>query len=237
MPRILVLGCGTGVGKTRLSVALLRELQRVGQAACIGLKPIETGVAPVGGSAQAGSDAHALVAASSLQTAAVHPLYALEKPISPHLAARAIGAPIEIPATAQWVRQIESEVTPLVASDMVLWRIIETAGGAFSPLAPGATNFDLAKALDPAIWVLVASDSLGVLHEVTATLLAMRARQRTPDHVVLSAAREPDASTGSNAKELQALGIVRPSAVLGRDDDAGIRDLVQSLLLAPLVSS
>ena len=113
---------------------------------------------------------------------------------------------------------------------MAEWSVVETAGGVFSPLSPTATNFDLALALEPAIWVLVAPDALGVLHDLSATLQAMRARGRTPDHVVLSGAREPDSSTGSNAAELEALGIVATSAVLARNDDRGIASLVERLL-------
>jgi dethiobiotin synthetase len=121
-------------------------------------------------------------------------------------------------------------MTPLVSSDSAIWSVVETAGGVFSPLSLATTNYDLACALEPAIWVLVCADALGVLHELSATLHAMRARGRMPEHVVLSAAREPDASTGSNARELSALGIVTPTAVLERNDDQGIQDLVQRLL-------
>jgi dethiobiotin synthetase len=99
----------------------------------------------------------------------------------------------------------------------------------FSPLSPTEVNFDLALALEPAAWVLVAADALGVLHDVSATLQAMRARGRIPDHVVLSGAREADASTGSNATELAGLGICRVSAVLARNDDRGIGALVSAL--------
>jgi dethiobiotin synthetase len=102
---------------------------------------------------------------------------------------------------------------------LVAFAVIETAGGLFTPLAPGLTNWELARALDPSIWVLVAPDSLGVLHDTTATLEAARARGRVPDFVVLSAARPADASTGTNAAELESLGIVTPVAVLSRGDD------------------
>ena len=228
MPRILVLGCGTGVGKTRLSVALLNELRKTGRS-CIGLKPIESGVDP-SNSAQ-GSDAQAIAKAGSLHvTSARHPLYALREPISPHLAARRQGVEINLEAVRLWTAQAEQCVTPLVSSDSATWSVVESAGGVFSPLSAGVTNFDLARVLEPAIWVLVAADALGVLHELSATLQAMKARGRMPDHVVLSCARPPDASTGSNARELSALGIVTPTAVLARDDDRGVQDLLRRLL-------
>jgi dethiobiotin synthetase len=208
----------------------LRALGLAGRDA-IGLKPVESGLDLNLVDGLRLSDARSLASASSLHARlGSEPLYALPQPISPHLAARASGVEISIEAVATWISQIEDQVTPHVMSHMAFWTVIETAGGVFSPLSAAATNFDLAQVLDPAIWVLVAADSLGVLHEVSATLQAMRSRGRTPDHVVLSAARQPDASTGTNAAELRSLGIVATTAVLERDDDRGIDTLVQRLL-------
>lgn len=223
-----MLGCGTGVGKTHVSVALLREFARRGVTA-IGLKPIESGIASDGSDRPpTGSDAAALALAGPPRRAFPNPLYALPEPISPHLAARRRGIQIELPKVTAWVQNAEEDLalhdmTPSVT-------LVESAGGVFSPLGPALTNFDLARSLEPAIWVLVAADALGVLHEVTSTLRAMRASGREPDHVVLSGAREPDASTGGNAAELAALGIVAPRAVLARNDESGISALVDSLL-------
>jgi dethiobiotin synthetase len=228
VPRVVVLGCGTGVGKTWFSLALLRALAARG-VPTMGLKPIESGIEPGTGSAP-GSDAAALASAGNLRTTQSRPLYALAAPVSPHLAARAEGLRIDERLAADWVRQAESEVTMYTPSHMAIWSIVETAGGVFSPLSATATNLDLALALEPATWVLVAADALGVLHDVSATIQAMRARNRAPDHVVLCAARAPDASTGSNAAELAALGIATPSAVLARDDDRGLDALVALLL-------
>jgi dethiobiotin synthetase len=230
MPRIVMLGCGTSVGKTRVSVALLRALTSR-KLPCVGLKPIESGV--VSGNLRTpppGSDAALLSEAGSLRTRHDHPIYALHEPISPHLAARNAGTVIQIDRVSDWVDRIELSMTPLVSSDRALWSVVETAGGVFSPLGVGLSNFDLARALEPAIWVLVAADALGVLHDVSATSEAMAARGRTPDHLVLSQAREPDASTGSNAAELRTLGIATPSALLTRNDDRGIGALIDRLL-------
>ncbi|HEY0465672.1 MAG TPA: dethiobiotin synthase [Polyangiaceae bacterium] len=231
--RVVVLGCGTAVGKTRLSVALLRALAERGHSA-LGLKPIESGIEqePEAGPAPRGSDAAALAAAGSVRTHLPHPLYALREPVSPHLAARSSGIRIELDPISTWVTQAESSVTPLVASPSALWTIVETAGGVFSPLAPGITNFELARALEPALWVLVAADALGVLHDVSSTWKAMRSCGREPDHLVLSGAREPDASSGSNAAELASLGIATVSAVLARNDDRGVNALLDRLLEA-----
>ena len=228
--RIVVLGCGTGVGKTRLSVAILRAITVRG-VTTLGLKPIESGIVldHEGGGPPAGSDAFALAHAGSVRTELPHPLYALRDPVSPHLAARACGIQLDTGRAAAWVDAAEASVATRILPHRALWTIVETAGGVFSPLDAGIANFEFAQRLEPAVWVLVAADALGVLHEVRATLTAMRACGREPDHLVLSAAREPDASTGSNAVELSRLGIATPSAALARNDDSGVNALVDRL--------
>ncbi|MFZ5895919.1 MAG: dethiobiotin synthase [Myxococcota bacterium] len=253
MRRVVVVGTGTGVGKTAVSCALLRALGRVHPSVrAMGLKPIETGITPD----RTGSDAALLEAASvGFEAPSNHPLYALREPVSPHLAARLAGLPsLDIAAVPPWISRWQheaagdaasepsSDVTRDVTSlDAARQRpfdrdarskndvcLVETAGALLSPLAPGVTNFDLALALEPATWILVGVDALGTLHDVTACLEVMSARGRLPDHVVLSAARV-DASTCTNAAELEALGIVRPSAVLDRDG-TGLDEFARALL-------
>lgn len=107
--------------------------------------------------------------------------------------------------------------------------VIETAGGVFSPLTEHLTNFDLAHCVGSAQWVLVAPDRLGVLHEVTSTLQAMRSLGRSPDWLVLNAPSTPDASTGSNAAELRRSGLTIPVLCLGRDDASNLADLLDDV--------
>lgn len=229
--RIVVLGCGTGIGKTRLSVALLRELTSRGLPT-MGLKPIESGIVRGSESERppTPSDASALALAGSFETQLPHPLYAFRDALSPHLAAHDTSTKLDAGRAAAWVESAENTVATRISPHSALWTIVETAGGVFSPLEVGIANFEFACRLDPAVWVLVAADSLGVLHEVRATVTAMRACGREPDHLVLSAAREPDASTGRNAEELVRLGIATPSAVLARNDDSGVAALVDRLV-------
>jgi len=134
-------------------------------------------------------------------------LYAFPDPISPHLAARRADVRIDLGLIDRWVHDHEAPVT-----------VIETAGGLFSPLGHGATNFDLTQALQPHAVVLVAPDRLGVLHELAATLALATARAGPPMGVVLSTPAKKDASTGCNAAELRALGIAQPLAVFPRAD-------------------
>ena len=92
--------------------------------------------------------------------------------------------------------------------------IIETAGAVFSPLNASQTNFDLALSLDPSLWILVAPDRLGVLHDLTVTLSAMKLRGRTPDFIVMSQPDPLDTSVGTNAEELRNLGIAQIDGVI-----------------------
>jgi dethiobiotin synthetase len=216
--RLVVIGTGTGVGKTWVTAALAAALSERAQRV-VALKPVETGITEDTPS----TDFLQLAARSSLPVAPQP--FRFAPPISPHLAARHAGRTIELSQILTYVRSHESS-----SGEPSHWTLIETAGGLFSPLAPGVTNFELARALDPATWLLVGPDALGVLHDVTATLGFARSLGRLPDHVLLSASRAPDESTGTNAAELVLLGIV-PSVFAGRhDDSASLTPLVDALL-------
>lgn len=193
--RVVVLGTGTDVGKTYVTACLARGL--AGHRSVLALKPIESGVDP-----SAPGDAGTIAAAAG--HAPLHSPWRFEPPVSPHLAARNAGTGIDIAQVAHWVAEQERQASPQIT-------LVELAGGAFSPLAADVTNVELAVALGSAVWLLVAPDSLGVLHDLTATLRSM---PRPPDAVVLSRSRRPDASTGTNALELQRLGIAEVLEVI-----------------------
>jgi dethiobiotin synthetase len=219
MPRVVVLGTGTGVGKTFFTVELARALaERRPSAHVLALKPIETGLSPRRRGSSS-SDADRLDRVSTVPVRRPHPLYSFRDPISPHLAARRSNRMISLQRLASWIRRAEQNDETLHATTLQ-WVLIETAGGAFSPLTSTVSNADLAGALEPAIWILVAPDALGVLHDMRATLTALRHHAREPDFVVLSAARARDASTGTNARELARLGIADPIATLSRNAHA-----------------
>lgn len=210
--RVVVVGTGTGVGKTHVSCALLAAAAAAGRR-CIGLKPVETGISELG----EGEDGRRL---ESFGTGPMFHVkqkapYRFAPPISPHLAARQAGVRITTERIREYVDGYEGEGT----------LVIETAGGLFSPLGPGLTNFDVIVALEPCRVVLVAADRLGVLHDVTSTVGLAEARGRCPDFVVLSAPLEADSSVGTNATELSALGICEVTAVFPRElpDAAGSR--------------
>lgn len=193
MLRIVVLGVGTQIGKTWVASALARSAE---PSSSIALKPIETGCAPPA----LPSDAAALAEAAG------HPLlpprYAFGEPVTPWLAAELAGTSIDVELIPGWVRD---HTTRRGVALHATTCIVETAGGVFSPLTEDETNFDLARQLDPALWLLVAPNRLGVLHDVGATLHAMRALHRPPDVIVLNHHTATDASTASNLSLLRRL--------------------------------
>ena len=198
--RIVLVGTGTGIGKTQLGVALLTALTSAGVEVA-GLKPVESGVQD-----NVTTDAQLLAGAASFHVKPPPP-YLLAAPLSPHVAAPMEGITICLSPILHWVNAVAAD-----------WVLVETAGALLSPLAPGLTNLDLTVALEPAALILVAPDRLGVLHDVTAALFALRtmAPQLPEPVVALQAPPEPDASTGTNGGELMALGISRAAVTFPR---------------------
>jgi dethiobiotin synthetase len=235
--RVVLVGTGTGVGKTHVACALLAAWST--RTRVVGLKPVETGVASVarGRRGRELSDQERLVAAaetfhvkrlsrpgvpaakrdgpigarertpkgSNRTSLPRRALFSFDEPVSPHLAAREAGTRIDLGSIARWVEVHGAPVT-----------VIETAGGLFSPLGHGTTNFDLLRVLQPDVAILVAPDRLGVLHELTTTFALAAARGTPLIGLVLSAPSDPDASTGRNAAEIRALGIGKPITTFPR---------------------
>jgi dethiobiotin synthetase len=200
MPTVVILGTGTGVGKTYITRALADLLVGHYPEDVLGLKPVESGVCDINT-----SDAAALASVSRPALQPSH-AYALRQGLSPHLAAENDAVEINLETVVAWVRESTSKLRRSPAES---WVLVETAGGAFTPLNPITTNVSLATKLEPAIWVLVAPDRLGVLHDLSATLIAMQHIARKPDIVLLNAPELPDASTGTNRDQIERLGIAR----------------------------
>jgi len=191
---VALVGTGTDVGKTHLGEALLIAAA-LRQIQAVGLKPIESGSGPA-------TDASRLEQVSTFHVKQSAP-YRFQTPVSPHLAARLEADEIALPRVLSWIAS---------HSDSPL-SIIETAGALLSPLSRTLTNLSLVRALAPTALVLVARDRLGVLHDVTVTLHALRtlAPELPTPAVVLQPPAIPDASTGTNARELSLLDVA-PSA-------------------------
>src|SRR5262249_49159887 len=116
--RIVLLGTGTGIGKTHVGVALVSALRDAGIEVA-GLKPVESGIG------EGVSDTERLRGASSFHVKHPPP-YALAAPISPHLAADREGLTIHLAPIVRWVDSVEAACI-----------VVETAGAVLSPLASG----------------------------------------------------------------------------------------------------
>jgi dethiobiotin synthetase len=200
---VFVAGTGTDVGKTHVVCALLTAARARGLRAAA-FKPIATGV---DGSVGEDATRHA----DALGRAPIAPLYVYSRAVSPHLAAREEDRPISLAHIAEAVSQLGQDVDLL---------FVESAGGLFTPIGvvddEVVTNATLARALAPTTLVVVAPDRIGVLHDVGATLVAGKACGLADPVVVLSVSSTLDASSGSNANELAALGIADVAAVFPR---------------------
>lgn len=184
MTAFFVTGTDTGVGKTRVSAALLNGLHRTGHARVVGMKPVAAGCEwltfeDAQGAAQGhwlNEDVAALRAAGTL---AVPPVfdnpYALPDALSPHLAARRAGEVIDldhIEASFHALRQHADAV------------VVEGAGGFIVPLTEPdpftgegswTTSADLAMRLGLPV-ILVVGMRLGCLNHALLTQEAIAAR-------------------------------------------------------------
>ena len=160
---IFITGTDTGVGKTRVAVALLRALSLAGARAA-GMKPVASGIAEGAGSNE---DVAALAGADGLDL----PLrdrnpYAFVPAIAPHLAARDAGVTIELAVIAAAWRRLAA------AADAI---VVEGAGGALVPLGADIDMLDIPRRLRLPV-LLVVGVRLGCLNHASMSAQAIRAR-------------------------------------------------------------
>ena len=157
-----VAGTDTGVGKTRVSAALLAAGRAMGLSAA-GMKPVASGAERISGRL-ASADALQLAAASGQSTnyEDLNP-YCLEMAISPHIAAKLANIEIDIAKIVTISRRLQAQ------SDLLL---IEGAGGWYTPISERESMADLARALGTPV-VLVVGLKLGCLNHARLSLEAI----------------------------------------------------------------
>lgn len=168
MKGLFVTGTDTGVGKTRISTALMTLMQARGLSTA-GMKPVASGCVWQEGSL-VNEDAVALMAQSDvdLPYACVNP-YAFEPAIAPHIAASQADEQIELRTILQRFEYIASR------ADCV---VVEGAGGFLVPLNQRETLADLALALDLPV-VLVVGIRLGCINHALLSAEAIAQRGLT----------------------------------------------------------
>jgi dethiobiotin synthetase len=160
---LFITGTDTAVGKTHVSVAVLRALAASGRRA-VGMKPVAAGIEP---GASDNADVAALEAAGNVDAPlADRNPFAFVPAIAPHVAAMQAGATIDLAAIAAAYARLATRADAIV---------VEGAGGPLVPLDARHDMLDIARRLAIPV-VLVVGVRLGCLNHALAAELAIRAR-------------------------------------------------------------
>lgn len=151
---LFITGTNTGVGKTVLATALVRELKRAGEDVWA-VKPWCSG-----GRADARALGEAL--GDSVDLEAINPWHFREA-LSPAIAARRHGSPLLRKDALAFLREARRRAE---------WLVIEGAGGLLSPLGEDFDARDLIHALK-AVPLVVAANQLGAINQVRLVLDAL----------------------------------------------------------------
>ena len=163
MSGLFVTGTDTGVGKTRVAVALIHALRARGLRVAA-MKPVSAGSAP----GELNGDVTALLHAANVDADLrdVNP-YAFAEPVAPHIAAELAGVRIELDVIAAAFGRLAA------AADVV---VVEGAGGWRVPLNERDDMADLAQRLGLPV-VLVVGLRLGCLNHALLTAESIARRQ------------------------------------------------------------
>jgi dethiobiotin synthetase len=161
---VFVTGTDTGIGKTRVSTALVRAHRACGRRA-IGMKPVASGCRETPDGLR-NEDAEALIAASDPAPpyALCNP-YALAPPIAPHIAARDAHVEIALDPIVNAYRMLAG------MADRV---VVEGVGGWSVPLSDALLQADLVRALELPV-VLVVGLRLGCINHALLSARAIAA--------------------------------------------------------------
>ncbi len=181
-----ITGSDTGVGKTVLTVLLVRRLRERGLAG-LAVKPLCSG---------GRTDARLLWQAQDrvLSLDQVNPWH-FRAPLAPLLAARREGQDVRL-------RQVVAYLDRLRSCGEVL--LVEGAGGLLSPLGEDFNACDLIAALR-ARPVVVCPNRLGAVNQALLVLAALPRSAARSAQVVLMARRNPDSAAASNPGLLREL--------------------------------
>lgn len=142
---LFVTGTDTGVGKTHVSVSLVKALVKHRLRTAV-MKPIASGSDQTPDGLR-NEDAVALMAASNVQVqyATVNP-YCFEPPISPHIAAEEAQVEVELGLIAAKFHELTSRAD---------FTLVEGAGGWYAPISRTQSMVDLPRSLQiPALLVV-----------------------------------------------------------------------------------
>ena len=187
---VFVSGTDTEVGKTYVSCWQLRRMREAGLR--LGAyKPVASGAVSI-----ETSDAYQLWQASGtpMPLETVNPQSfdaALAPPVAAEAEGKAVDESLLLRGVEAWTEHCD-------------YLLVEGAGGLCSPISWNLTNADLAVQIGYPLWI-VASNRLGVVHQVLATVTVALARGLRVERVYLNQCdpTTDDASVASNARLLE----------------------------------
>lgn len=188
---VFVSGTDTEVGKTFVSCLQLRRMREAGGQRLGAYKPVASGAVSM-----ETSDAYQLWRAcgTPMPLQMVNP-QSFDAALAPPMAAEAEGKAVD---EEMLLRGVEAW------TDQCDFLLVEGAGGLCSPISWNFTNADLAVQIGYPLWI-VASNRLGVVHQVLATVTVALSRGLCVERVYLNqcVSTTDDASVISNGRLLE----------------------------------
>lgn len=167
MKNFFITGTDTGVGKTTVSVALLRAFQKQGHTTAA-MKPLATGCVLQNGLWVSEDNQQLQAAATAKQTSEYASPFYFGPPTAPSLAATFSGVAL----TAKKITNYIQDTLKTISCDVVL---IEGVGGWQVPLNEHETMADVVSQLDFPV-ILVAGLRLGCINHALLTYKAIQAK-------------------------------------------------------------
>ena len=159
MKKFFITGTGTGIGKTYITSAILKNILL--RKKIIGIKPIAAGF----NQDSINEDVQTLLDCQpSINDHHKINFYSLKKSVSPHIGTEEEGMQIDFNLIKQKINDLEKEY------DRIL---IEGVGGLLSPVDQSRTNLDLIRHLDTPVIVIIGL-KLGCINDALLTQHALQ---------------------------------------------------------------
>lgn len=203
---LFISGTDTEIGKTVVTGGLARLLANRGKRVGV-MKPVASGCFQTDDGQWANEDSLLLKRAARVDDPldTITPVM-LQAPLSPHMAARQQGEPLETQPTLNRIR--DAYQTLAGRYDHLL---VEGVGGLLVPITDTLFAADLCAALGLPL-LIVAGNRLGVINQTLLAVEAARARNIPVRAILLNTIGKDDDATRSNA---EALSHVTDVPVLG----------------------
>ena len=159
MKKFFITGTGTGIGKTYITSAILKNI--LSRKKIIGIKPIAAGFSQD----SINEDVQTLLdCQDSINDPHKINFYSLKKAVSPHIGTEEEGIQIDFNLIKQRINDLENEYDHI---------LIEGVGGLLSPVDQSRTNLDLIHHLDIPVIVIIGL-KLGCINDAFLTQHALQ---------------------------------------------------------------